>query len=188
MPTVQRPFWGEADGPGEVDGEQPDGTFGEVCGRTMAEGRDEDAPADGNAEEGEIVEGDAGQVAPDLGGRRDEEGRPASSEEGIEELSAPARMAEPASGAPQHVCSECGKMYKHRNCLVKHAWEHHEAWPITRRLCQTKHQQVQMLEAAHILTVITGVAWGEGLSIGASAVPRGRRTGERKRGRKALQR
>lgn len=51
-----------------------------------------------------------------------------------------------------HQCTICGKMYKHKNCLTKHAWEHHESWAMTKRWCQTKHQQVQMLEAAQVLT------------------------------------
>lgn len=55
-------------------------------------------------------------------------------------------------------CDVCGKVYKHRNCLSKHMWEHHESWEHTRKVCQTKHQQVQLLEAAQILTeIISGV-------------------------------
>lgn len=50
-----------------------------------------------------------------------------------------------------HRCMDCGKVYKHKNCLVKHLWEHHEMWHATKRQCHTKHQQVQMLEAAHVL-------------------------------------
>lgn len=54
-----------------------------------------------------------------------------------------------------HQCEACGKIYKHRNCLSKHRWEHHESWEHTRRVCQTKHQQVQLLEAAQVLAEIT---------------------------------
>ena len=55
-------------------------------------------------------------------------------------------------------CDVCGKVYKHRNCLSKHMWEHHESWEHTRKVCQTKHQQVQLLEAAQVLTeIISGV-------------------------------
>lgn len=50
-----------------------------------------------------------------------------------------------------HQCEQCGKVYKHRNCLSKHRWEHHESWELTRKICATKHQQVQMLEAAQVL-------------------------------------
>jgi hypothetical protein len=53
-----------------------------------------------------------------------------------------------------HQCESCGKTYKHRNCLSKHLWEHHDAWEHTRRVCQTKHQQVQLLEAAQVLAEI----------------------------------
>lgn len=55
----------------------------------------------------------------------------------------------------QFLCKKCGKTYKHRNCLIKHNWEHHEHWAGTKRWCQTKHQQVQLLEAAHVLSEIT---------------------------------
>lgn len=63
-----------------------------------------------------------------------------------------------------HQCSVCGKMYKHRNCLTKHAWEHHESWALTKKWCQTKHQQVQMLEAAQVLTELTLLGGGEPVS------------------------
>jgi hypothetical protein len=48
-------------------------------------------------------------------------------------------------------CHDCGKSYKHPNCLSKHRWEHSEEWELTSKLPLTKHQQVQMLEAAAIL-------------------------------------
>lgn len=55
-------------------------------------------------------------------------------------------------------CEVCGKSYKHRNCLSKHMWEHHESWEHTKKVCQTKHQQVQLLEAAQVLSeIISGV-------------------------------
>lgn len=50
-----------------------------------------------------------------------------------------------------HACIDCGKTYKHLNCLQKHRWEHHEAWDLTRTCCQNKHQQAQLLEAAQML-------------------------------------
>ena len=61
----------------------------------------------------------------------------------------------PVEGTVLHACDQCGKVYKHRSCLVKHRWEHHTAWEETRRCCTTKHQQVQMLEAAQLLTELT---------------------------------
>ncbi|ORY96697.1 hypothetical protein BCR43DRAFT_492122 [Syncephalastrum racemosum] len=53
--------------------------------------------------------------------------------------------------SPDHRCEECGKVYKHPNCLAKHRWEHSDQWELTSKLLLTKHQQVQMLEAAAIL-------------------------------------
>ncbi|KAI8394292.1 uncharacterized protein BYT42DRAFT_554108 [Radiomyces spectabilis] len=57
----------------------------------------------------------------------------------------------PAKFDQIHRCQQCGKIYKHRNCLAKHLWEHSEGWELTSKLMLTKHQQVQMLEAAAIL-------------------------------------
>ncbi|CEP11575.1 hypothetical protein [Parasitella parasitica] len=51
-----------------------------------------------------------------------------------------------------HGCSECGKLYKHLKSLIKHQWEHSEYWEASSKLSLTKHQQVQLLEAASILT------------------------------------
>lgn len=62
-----------------------------------------------------------------------------------------ANQSPTSNNKPLHECSQCGKQYKHRQCLLKHRWEHHTAWEETRKLCQTKHQQVQMLEAAQLL-------------------------------------
>ncbi|KAI9486446.1 MAG: hypothetical protein EXX96DRAFT_598785 [Benjaminiella poitrasii] len=58
-------------------------------------------------------------------------------------------LSESFSG--QYRCNDCGKSYKSPNCLQKHRWEHSEEWEITKKLPLTKHQQVQMLEAAAIL-------------------------------------
>ncbi|KAK4509154.1 uncharacterized protein ATC70_007504 [Mucor velutinosus] len=51
-----------------------------------------------------------------------------------------------------HRCDECGKLYKHLKSLFKHQWEHSEYWEASSKLSLTKHQQVQLLEAASILT------------------------------------
>lgn len=51
-----------------------------------------------------------------------------------------------------HRCNDCGKLYKHLKSLFKHQWEHSEYWEASSKLSLTKHQQVQMLEAASILT------------------------------------
>jgi hypothetical protein len=55
-------------------------------------------------------------------------------------------------------CPDCGKLYKHPGCLSKHRWEHHEHWPSVSRLLLTKHQQVQLMEAAQILVDIASLA------------------------------
>ncbi|KAI8638319.1 hypothetical protein BD408DRAFT_423219 [Parasitella parasitica] len=51
-----------------------------------------------------------------------------------------------------HGCNKCGKLYKHLKSLIKHQWEHSEYWEASSKLSLTKHQQVQLLEAASILT------------------------------------
>ncbi|KAJ9219249.1 hypothetical protein DTO027B5_3987 [Paecilomyces variotii] len=48
-------------------------------------------------------------------------------------------------------CERCGKGYKHSSCLTKHMWEHDPAWQFTSKLLISKHQQVQLLEAATVL-------------------------------------
>ncbi|KAK2737963.1 hypothetical protein FQN57_007317 [Myotisia sp. PD_48] len=48
-------------------------------------------------------------------------------------------------------CDRCGKGYKHSSCLTKHMWEHDPAWAVTSKLLISKHQQVQLLEAASVL-------------------------------------
>ncbi|RDW57535.1 putative C2H2 finger domain protein [Aspergillus mulundensis] len=52
---------------------------------------------------------------------------------------------------PELRCERCGKGYKHGSCLSKHMWEHDPAWAITSKLLISKHQQVQLLEAASVL-------------------------------------
>ncbi|KAL8998514.1 MAG: hypothetical protein Q9169_002457 [Polycauliona sp. 2 TL-2023] len=48
-------------------------------------------------------------------------------------------------------CEKCGKGYKHSSCLTKHLWEHTPEWSFTSKLLISKHQQVQLLEAASVL-------------------------------------
>ncbi|KAK7203280.1 hypothetical protein BZA70DRAFT_74615 [Myxozyma melibiosi] len=52
-------------------------------------------------------------------------------------------------------CEACGKGYKHISCLTKHLWEHTPEWNMTSKLLMSKHQQVQLLEAASILVSMT---------------------------------
>ena len=48
-------------------------------------------------------------------------------------------------------CENCSKEYRHPSCLIKHRWEHSPHWKEPTQLSMSKHQQVQMLEAAAIL-------------------------------------
>ncbi|TKA66747.1 hypothetical protein B0A55_10242 [Friedmanniomyces simplex] len=51
-------------------------------------------------------------------------------------------------------CDQCGKAYKHGSCLTKHLWEHTPEWQYTSKLLISKHQQVQLLEAASVLVAM----------------------------------
>lgn len=51
-------------------------------------------------------------------------------------------------------CETCGKGYKHSSCLTKHLWEHTPEWSITSKFLISKHQQVQLLEAASVLVAM----------------------------------
>jgi len=48
-------------------------------------------------------------------------------------------------------CEKCAKFYRHPACLVKHRWQHTQYWKEASKLMLSKHQSVQMLEAAAIL-------------------------------------
>jgi len=64
----------------------------------------------------------------------------------------PRAMSEMGSEvAGSMTCEVCGKGYKHASCLSKHRWEHSPHWSQTSKLLISKHQQVQLLEAAQIL-------------------------------------
>jgi len=52
-------------------------------------------------------------------------------------------------------CESCSKVYRHPSCLIKHRWEHSPHWKEANRFLLSKHQQVQLLEAAAILSHIT---------------------------------
>ncbi|KZF24163.1 hypothetical protein L228DRAFT_90954 [Xylona heveae TC161] len=55
---------------------------------------------------------------------------------------------------PDLRCEKCGKSYKHGSCLTKHLWEHTPEWSYTSKLLISKHQQVQLLEAASVLVAM----------------------------------
>ncbi|KAF9574244.1 hypothetical protein EC968_007168 [Mortierella alpina] len=48
-------------------------------------------------------------------------------------------------------CPDCGKVYKHATSLMKHRWEHSVYWKPAAKFLLSKHQQVQLMEAAAIL-------------------------------------
>ncbi|KAJ4292322.1 hypothetical protein N0V88_005954 [Collariella sp. IMI 366227] len=62
------------------------------------------------------------------------------------------------SSRPELRCEKCGKGYKHSSCLNKHLWEHTPQWSYTSKLLISKHQQVQLLEAASVLVAMNGAA------------------------------
>ncbi|KAH7096266.1 hypothetical protein BKA62DRAFT_37362 [Auriculariales sp. MPI-PUGE-AT-0066] len=49
-------------------------------------------------------------------------------------------------------CESCSKVYRHPSCLIKHRWEHSPHWANTAKVPLSKHQQVQLLEGAAILS------------------------------------
>lgn len=49
-------------------------------------------------------------------------------------------------------CESCSKVYRHPSCLIKHRWEHTPQWQEASKFVLSKHQQVQLLEAAAILS------------------------------------
>ncbi|KAK2050358.1 tat pathway signal sequence [Colletotrichum somersetense] len=63
-------------------------------------------------------------------------------------------------------CETCGKGYKHSSCLTKHLWEHTPEWSLTSKLLISKHQQVQLLEAASVLLTMN-----HGKEDGGAATP-----------------
>ncbi|KAN0125870.1 hypothetical protein V8E52_001077 [Russula decolorans] len=57
-------------------------------------------------------------------------------------------------------CESCSKVYRHPSCLVKHRWEHTPHWREASKFLLSKHQQVQLMEAAAILSHLTPSASG----------------------------
>ncbi|KAJ6494019.1 hypothetical protein C8R47DRAFT_1213699 [Mycena vitilis] len=83
--------------------------------------------------------------------------------------STPIPIAQSAAGRKKrgvdHKCESCSKIYRHPSCLIKHRWEHTPHWRTLSSLPHTsssasgggggvlsKHAQVQLLEAAAILS------------------------------------
>ncbi|KAG8690817.1 hypothetical protein FRC09_011846 [Ceratobasidium sp. 395] len=85
--------------------------------------------------------------------------------------SVPAESEPPATGNGKakkgtiFKCETCSKVYRHPNCLVKHRWEHSPHWREASKFLLSKHQQVQMLEAAAILSHISPQRNGAGTSL-----------------------
>lgn len=59
-----------------------------------------------------------------------------------------------------HKCETCSKIYRHPSCLIKHRWEHTPHWREASKFVLSKHQQVQLLEAAAILSHMSPSATG----------------------------
>lgn len=57
-------------------------------------------------------------------------------------------------------CESCSKVYRHPSCLIKHRWEHTPHWREASKFLLSKHQQVQLMEAAAILSHLTPSASG----------------------------
>ncbi|KAH8103321.1 hypothetical protein BXZ70DRAFT_925031 [Cristinia sonorae] len=57
-------------------------------------------------------------------------------------------------------CESCSKVYRHPSCLIKHRWEHSPHWREASKFLLSKHQQVQLLEAAAILSHLSPSASG----------------------------
>ncbi|KAL1758946.1 hypothetical protein FB107DRAFT_257977 [Schizophyllum commune] len=60
----------------------------------------------------------------------------------------------------EYKCESCSKVYRHPSCLIKHRWEHTPHWREASKYVLSKHQQVQLLEAAAILSHISPSAQG----------------------------
>ncbi|KAA1472712.1 hypothetical protein DENSPDRAFT_839057 [Dentipellis sp. KUC8613] len=61
-------------------------------------------------------------------------------------------------------CESCSKVYRHPSCLIKHRWEHSPHWREASKFLLSKHQQVQLMEAAAILSHMSPAASG-GMSL-----------------------
>ncbi|CCX09659.1 hypothetical protein FPQ18DRAFT_367049 [Pyronema domesticum] len=89
-------------------------------------------------------------IADGHGPDRSNAARSRRASEGAGVLGATGKLGRMRSGS-ELKCDKCGKGYKHSSCLTKHLWEHTPEWSYTSKLLISKHQQVQLLEAASIL-------------------------------------
>ncbi|OAQ35039.1 hypothetical protein K457DRAFT_66807, partial [Linnemannia elongata AG-77] len=64
---------------------------------------------------------------------------------------APVALAAEEETSDASKCPDCGKVYKHAASLLKHRWEHSVYWKPAAKFLLSKHQQVQLMEAAAIL-------------------------------------
>ncbi|KAI0316603.1 hypothetical protein OF83DRAFT_1084159 [Amylostereum chailletii] len=60
-------------------------------------------------------------------------------------------------------CESCSKVYRHPSCLIKHRWEHTPHWREASKFLLSKHQQVQLMEAAAILSHLSPTSGGSSL-------------------------
>ncbi|PVF95077.1 hypothetical protein CPB86DRAFT_800022 [Serendipita vermifera] len=84
------------------------------------------------------------------------------------------RRSSKGKRAKELTCETCGK---HPVCLQKHRWEHNPLWRDTAQLLLSKHQQVQVMEAAAILVHGTSLPpdralWPSYMSGGSLASPK----------------
>jgi len=99
-----------------------------------------------------------GNAAAALGGSAIDDGNDVSADDAAagKATKAKARRASEGQSSKKSVkvelnCQQCGKAYKHHSCLTKHLWEHTPEWNVTSKYQISKHQQVQLLEAASVL-------------------------------------
>ncbi|KAF9462488.1 hypothetical protein BDZ94DRAFT_718229 [Collybia nuda] len=78
---------------------------------------------------------------------------PATSDDSKNNLAAPIPISKNGrKRGMDHKCESCSKIYRHPSCLIKHRWEHTPHWREASKFVLSKHQQVQLLEAAAILS------------------------------------
>ena len=64
---------------------------------------------------------------------------------------------------PKRAYTEIAQVYRHPSCLIKHRWEHAPQWREASKFVLSKHQQVQLLEAAAILSHLSPGSAGTSL-------------------------